>query len=559
MYKLKKLSAFHGRSGPLLLIIMDGIGLGKEDKGNAVFLARPKTLERITKECKKRKLFCKLKAHGTAVGLISDKDMGNSEVGHNALGSGQIYNQGAKLVEESIESGRLFETALWKDVVTTAIRKKSTVHLIGLLSDGNVHSNLEELFGLIQGLARAQVPRVRIHVLTDGRDVPARSALKYIHLLEDVLQTINKEQANFDYRIASGGGRMYVTMDRYESNWEIVRRGWLAHVLGKVQESELKNGYKGYFTSAEEAIKNARKCFPEKNDQFLPPFVIINSENGEPVGRIRDNDIVINFNFRGDRAIQISKAFEQEDFDKFDREFYPKVKYIGLLEYDGDEHIPKHYLVPPPNIQNVLSDYCCANNIKSFAIAETHKFGHVTYFWNGNRTGYVCPDKEKYVEIKSDPNELIPTKPEMKAREVCQETIKALRSGEYQFLRVNFANGDMVGHTGNIEAAVKAVTTVDECLHDLLEVVAELKGITIVTADHGNCDDMLSPDGKTKTAHSLNPVGFWIVDNNWQGEYEIKSNLEEPSLANVAATILNLLGFEQPASYRESLLTFKQS
>jgi len=557
MEKLKRLPFFKGRSGPLLLVIMDGIGLGNDGEGNAVFLAQPKTLERISTECRARNLFCQLKAHGTAVGMVSDKDMGNSEVGHNALGSGQIYDQGAKLVDASIKSGRLFTTPLWGELTTTVKQKNSTIHLIGLLSDGNVHSNLEQLFELLKGLARAAVTKVRLHILTDGRDVPANSALRYIRLLENQLETIKQKNQDFDYQIASGGGRMYVTMDRYESNWEIVHRGWLAHVLGKIQEKELINGYKGYYHSAEEAIKDARACFPEKNDQFLPPFVLVD-QKGESVGKIRDNDVVINFNFRGDRAIQISKAFEQENFDKFDREFYPKVTYVGLLEYDGDEHIPKKFLVPPPDIQHILSEYCCANNIKSFAIAETHKFGHVTYFWNGNRSGYVCPSKERYVEIPSEPNELIAKRPQMKAKEVCQETIAALESKEYQFIRVNFANGDMVGHTGNISSAVKAVKVVDECLNDLLKTVAELDGITIVTADHGNCEEMLSREGKMITAHSLNPVGFWIVDKNWQGEYEIRKDIEEPGLSNVAATILNLLGYEKPPMYRESLIRFKK-
>ncbi|HUT82343.1 MAG TPA: 2,3-bisphosphoglycerate-independent phosphoglycerate mutase [Candidatus Bathyarchaeia archaeon] len=557
MYKLEKMSTFQGRSGPLLLIIMDGVGIGSENDGNAVFLAKPKTLLQITKNCIEKNLFCKLLAHGKAVGMVSDNDMGNSEVGHNALGAGRIYDQGVKLVDYSINSGKLFHSEIWRELTSEVIQKNGTTHLIGLLSDGNVHSNLQQIFSLIKGLASAGVSSVRLHILTDGRDVPERSALEYVKPLETVLKEVMVKNPTFRYLIASGGGRMVVTMDRYESNWKIVQRGWAAHVLGKVNQEELTNGYRGYYHSAEEAITHARECFPEKNDQFLPPFVIVDLK-GDPVGKIKDNDLVINFNFRGDRAIQISKAFEQKEFTKFDRKYYPKVNYVGIVEYDGDEHIPMKYLVYPPDIKDILSDYCCANNINSFAIAETHKFGHVTYFWNGNRSGYICQEKEEYVEIKSDPNEMIPTNPEMKAQEVCQRTIEALRSNKFNFIRVNFANGDMVGHTGILDAAIKAVQIVDDCLSRLIDTVNELNGITIITADHGNCEEMKFPDGTPKTSHSLNPVGFWIVDKNWKNDYEISSEVNDPGLTNVASTILNLLGFEKPIQYRESLLEFKK-
>lgn len=556
-YKLKRLANFQGRQGPILLIILDGVGLGKEYDGNAVYLANPTTLNNLTKECQKKGLYCTLKAHGKAVGMLSDNDMGNSEVGHNALGSGQIYNQGIKLVDSSIKSGQIFQTDLWKKLTDNVKKKNSTAHLLGLLSDGNVHSNFDQIFKLIEGMAKSSVKKLRMHILTDGRDVQAKSALKYVRLLEDHLRKITKKYGNgqLNYQIASGGGRMRVTMDRYESNWKIVQRGWNAHVLGKISEEELVNGYKGYYKTTEEAISHARECFPEVNDQFLPPFVIIDKSNN-PIGKIQDDDIVVNFNFRGDRAIQISKAFENPDFDKFDRVFYPKVEYAGLLEYDGDEHIPKQFLVNPTDIKDILSDYCCENNITSYAIAETHKFGHVTYFWNGNRSGYICKKLEKFEEEKSDPNELIPIKPEMKAVEVCKKTSEALESGKFKFVRVNFANGDMVGHTGIIEAAVKAVKVVDNCIEQLIEVVERLNGIAIITADHGNCDEMKFPDGNTITAHSLNPVGFWLVDKNWQNDYQINSEVINPGLSNVAATILNLLGFEKPKHFRESLIKF---
>lgn len=557
MFNLKRLNNYHGPQGPLLVVVMDGIGLGKEDKTNAVFLAEPKNLISLKKDCESKKLYTKLKAHGPAVGLPTEEDMGNSEVGHNAMGAGKIYSQGAKLVNESIQNGTMFTTELWKQKISKIITSDKTVHLIGLLSNGNVHSHIDQLFGILDGLARSGVRKVRVHPLLDGRDVGEKSALDFVIPLENKLAQIMNEYAskNYNYRIASGGGRMYVTMDRYESDWNVVKRGWDAHVRGVIQQNDIKNGYKGYYHSAKEAIEEGRKCFPQTNDQTAPPFVIID-ENNQPIGKIMDGDMVINFNFRGDRAIQISKAFEQKEFTKFDRVYYPNVEYLGLLQYDDEAHIPKQYLVPPPNIKHTLSDYCCANGITQFAIAETHKFGHVTYFWNGNRTGYICADKELYIEIKSEPSEMIPSNPVMKAYEVCDRTIQALESGKYKFIRVNFANGDMVGHTGLMNATITAVKTVDECVGKLVEVVNKLQGITIVMADHGNAEEKINKDGSPRTAHTTNPVPFYIIDNNCKGKYEINYEISDAGLTNLASTILNLLGFEAPEEYRRSLIKF---
>jgi len=325
-----------------------------------------------------------------------------------------------------------------------------------------------------------------------------------------------------------------------------------------IQEEDLKHGYKGYYRTAEIALREARRCFPDRNDQTLPPFVIVDG-TGEPVGRISDGDVVINFNFRGDRAIQISKAFEENDFTAFNRVRYPMVEYAGLLEYDSEAHVPRQYLVPPPDIENTIADFLCAQNINQYAIAETHKFDHVTYFWNGNRTGYVCPDREVYEEVKSEPSEMIPVHPEMKARAVTERVLDALRSGKYKFLRVNYANGDMVGHTGLLEATVQAVKTVDECVGRLVNAVSDLQGITMITADHGNAESMKNNDGTPKTSHTINPVGLWIVDRNCDGRYSMNEDINDPGLTNIAATLLNLLGYQKPGIYRESLIIFKES
>ncbi len=537
--ELKKLKHFSGRQGPLLLIIMDGVGTGKSDDSNAVFLAKTPNLDKLfSSEFKTQ-----LRAHGKAVGLPSDGDMGNSEVGHNALGSGRVFSQGAKLVDIAIESGRIFQTDIWKKIMEQSI-KGGTLHFIGLLSDGNVHSHINQLFALITKASESGVKRLRVHPLLDGRDVYEKSALEYIRPLENLLSSLNN--SGVDYRIASGGGRMVTTMDRYNADWKVVKNGWDAHVLGHGR----------YFASAEEAIKTYYEEDPHMTDQYMNSFVIV--ENEKPVGTIEDGDCVIFFNFRGDRAIEISRAFEESDFSEFDRERYPKVLYAGMMEYDGDLHIPASYLVNPPEIERTVSQYLCAQGVTMFAISETQKYGHVTYFWNGNRSGYIDSSLETYVEIPSDKIQFDKA-PAMKAREITEKTVELLKTGKYRFGRLNFANGDMVGHTGNIEATVTAVETVDECVGKLLSLMKELDGITLITADHGNSDEMYTIEkGKKvpKTSHTLNPVPFIIVDPLYKGEYTMR-HIEKPGLSNVAATLLNLLGYEKVDDYDESLIEVK--
>ncbi|MEN6420308.1 MAG: 2,3-bisphosphoglycerate-independent phosphoglycerate mutase [Smithella sp.] len=536
---LNKLKSFHGRKGPVLLIIMDGIGIGKADDSNAVYRANTPNLDKLFKS----DLYAQLKAHGTAVGLPSDDDMGNSEVGHNAMGAGRVFDQGARLVNSALKTGRIFQSGVW-DNITKRAQKGGTVHFIGLLSDGNVHSHIEQLFIMIDKCAEQKFERVRIHPLLDGRDVGERTALDYVIPTEEKLKKISREKG-FDYAIASGGGRMKVTMDRYNSDWNIVKRGWDAHVLGIGRT----------FSSASEAVKTFYAEDPKATDQYLPAFVITDS-SGTPVGPIRDGDAVILFNFRGDRAIEISRAFSEKDFTEFDRGPLPDIFYAGMMEYDGDAHIPPHFLVQPPAIDRVISEYLCAEKVKTFAVSETQKYGHVTYFWNGNRSGYIDESLEKYVEIPSDRIEF-DRAPQMKAREINDKVIELLKSGDYKFGRTNFPNGDMVGHTGVMDAAIIAVETVDKCVGELLAVIKELGGIAVISADHGNADEMFTIDKKgvksVKTAHSLNPVPFIIYDPLYQGEYRM-ADLKEKGLSNIAATLLNLLGYEKPEDYDPSLI-----
>ena len=532
---------FPGRKGPLLLIIMDGIGIGPRNDGNAVFLANTPTLDRLLSS----PLFCPLQAHGTAVGLPSDEDMGNSEVGHNALGAGRVFDQGARLVNRALEKGAIFETDLWGRIVERA-RRGGAVHFIGLLSDGNVHSHIDHLCRMIDRCSAEGLERVRVHVLLDGRDVAEKSALDFVIPLDRRLEEIRASRG-LDYRIASGGGRMRVTMDRYNADWSIVKRGWDAHVRGLGRP----------FHSAEEAVGVSYEEDPGLTDQYMDSFVVVD-DTGTPVGPVVDGDAVVFFNFRGDRAIEISRAFTEKDFNEFDRGELPDILYAGMMEYDGDTHMPPDFLVTPPEIDRTVSEYLCAAGVTSFAVSETQKFGHVTYFWNGNRSGYIDSTLETYVEIPSD-RIRFDEAPMMKAVEVKDTAIRLLRSGRYRFGRLNFANGDMVGHTGDMEAAIIAVETVDTCVGELLKEVRALGGITVVTADHGNSDQMFTvgKDGhrQVKTAHSLNPVPCVIDDPGYHGEYTMAC-LETSRLSNVASTLLNLLGYEAVDEYDPSLIRF---
>lgn len=520
---------------PVILLVMDGIGINNNKYGNAVKAAFTPALDSLYKTCPNTQL----KAHGTAVGLPSDDDMGNSEVGHNALGCGQIYAQGAKLVNESIQNGKMYSSMTWNTLINNCIENKSVLHFIGLLSDGNVHSNVAHLKSMLKRAKEQGVAKARIHILLDGRDVEALSAHKYIIDLENLLLDLNCE--DFDCRIASGGGRMCITMDRYEANWDMVELGWQTHALGIGRQ----------FTNSLKAVEIYREELGVI-DQDLPPFVI--AEKSVPIGTIQDNDSVVLFNFRGDRAIEISKVFEEKHFDKFDRVRCPKVIYAGMLQYDGDLNLPKNFLVSPPDIQNTLSELLVSNEIKQYAISETQKYGHVTYFWNGNRSEKFSDKLEIFEEIQSDkvPFE---QRPWMKAAEVTDKLIDAIKSGDYQFLRANFPNGDMVGHTGNFTAAKIAVETVDLCIQRIIKAVDAAKGILILTADHGNADEMYektkgNESPRAKTSHTLNPVPFIIYDK--LEKYELKQGCF--GLANVAPTIAKLLGLETPSMWEESIL-----
>jgi 2,3-bisphosphoglycerate-independent phosphoglycerate mutase len=547
---LQKFSAFPGVQGPVVVIVMDGYGLPKQDVGSAIAAANKPTLDRLF-ACYPN---ITLRAHGTAVGMPSDDDMGNSEVGHNAIGAGQVYAQGAALVANAIAEGAIWQGTAWQEIVAGAKAgaqgREGVLHFLGLFSDGNVHSHIDHLKAMIVQAKAEGVSTVRIHALLDGRDVPETSALDYVIPFEAFLTDISTE--GFDARIASGGGRQYITMDRYDANWAMVERGWRTHVLGEGPQ----------FATATAAVNGLRAQHPGTIDQDLPEFVI--AEDGQPIGTIEDGDAVVFFNFRGDRAIEITRAFVENDFDKFDRVRTPLVTYAGMLQYDGDLQLPKRFLVAPPAIMDTSGEWFSKSGLRQFACSETQKFGHVTYFWNGNRSNKFAG--ETWEEVPSD---LVPfeQRPWMKAAEITDAMIAALQSGTYQVLRCNYANGDMVGHTGNFRAATMAIEALDLALGRLLPAIDAAGGVALITADHGNADEMFELDKKTrqpalnsdgsfkaKTAHTLNPVPLILYDNVSGGTLGLRQT-DAAGLSCIAATVANLAGLAKHDKWDDSVLT----
>ena len=533
----------------LLTVVMDGVGDIESDFGNAVNLAWTPNMQWL----KQNALYQKLYAHGTFVGLPTDSDIGNSEVGHNALGAGRVFDQGAKLVGKAIESGSLFEGDSWKEALEYAKQNDGRLHFIGLLSDGNVHSHESHLHAMMEAAAKQGLKKIAIHPLLDGRDVGEKSAEVYVERLEKLVEELNA--AGNDVCIGSAGGRMTITMDRYEADWSMVERGWRAHVLGEGD----------FYPSLSAAVKYFREN-TELTDQYLPGFVI--GKDGKANAPIQDGDAVLFFNFRGDRAIEISRAFTEEKFTEFDRKRFPKVFYAGMMEYDGDAHIPAKYLVSPPEISGTMGEFLAHKGVKQFACSETQKFGHVTYFWNGNRSGYFDEKLEEYLEIPSD-NIPFDLKPWMKAYEICEETTKRMLSGSFDYGRINFANGDMVGHTGDLDASIIAVNVVDQMLGRLIKAADRSDTVLVITADHGNCDEMFQAkeakfpnwqelpiaDRPTpKTAHTLSPVPFYLYDPKGSTKSWKLTAPEDAGLANIANTCLEVLGLGTENDFLPSLV-----
>ena len=529
--------------GPVVLVVMDGVGLRKDAKGNAVLQAHTEFLDNAVRTQKTMAL----KASGEAVGILPGQ-MGNSEVGHNALGAGQIIKQGIAKIEDEFETGKIWESEGWTGAIKNVKDKDSTLHFSGIFSDGGVHSSISHLFKMITRAHEEGVKHIRIHLVLDGRDVPPQSAERYVRALEDLLKNLTDEDGKkCDYKIADGGGRMVYIADRYETDWSIVQRGWKAMVFG------ISDIY--YSGSALDAITEIRSRNIDIQDQYFPPFVLL--ENNVPVGQVKDGDSFIYYDFRADRAIEIAEAFTYDEFDGFDRGTDGNRKldvfFAGMTEYNSDTHVPHNRLVEPVEIKNSLHEFLGEKNISQLAVAETAKFGHITYYFNGN--SYEKYDNEEQIEIESDTlpyNE----RPWMKAAETTDALLENIN--RYKFIRINYAGGDMVGHIGELESTMVAIEAIDVQLARIAKKVDELGGMMIITADHGNAEELFDENGETKTSHTTNLVPCIFYDNTEnKNKYEL-NRISEAGLTNIAATIANLLGFDDlPDSWRESLINVK--
>ncbi len=538
------MSKFH-YSGPIVLAILDGVGLRTSRSGNAV---RQAHLDFLNSAMMKY-LNIPLAASGEAVGILPGQ-MGNSEVGHNALGSGQIIKQGIAGIESAFSTGDIWTSKAWRGAIDfLKTTPTSTLHFAGIFSDGGVHSDINHLEKMIAKAHEEGIKKIRVHCVFDGRDVAPQSEPKYINRLEKFCQKFQ----DADFRIASGAGRMVAVSDRYESDWNMVKLGYDMMVKGIAPRE---------FTSATEAIKTLRAENPAVQDQYLPAFVIIDptqksalqkgakSLNSRAIGPVSDGDAFIYYDFRADRAIEIATALSAERFDKFSRGKLPKIYFAGLTEYDSDRHIPQHILVPPIEIENTLNTFLGRHQISQLAISETVKFGHVTYYFNGN--SYKKAPRETHLEIASD---TLPfnTRPWMKSAEITDLALSKL--DQFDFVRINFPGGDMVGHFAELEPTIVALEAIDLQLGRLAKKVDELGGLLIITADHGNAEELLDKSGVPKTSHSTNPVPCIFYDNTKNAKKYHAANLKNPGLANLASTIALLLGHsDHPATWQKPLI-----
>lgn len=525
--------------GPVVLVIMDGVGLRKDLTGNAVALAHTEFLDKAMAEYPSMALL----ASGEAVGITPDT-MGNSEVGHNTIGCGQIAKQGIARIDEAFETGEVFQSEAWTGAIAEVLKNKSTLHFSGIFSDGKVHSSIEHLMKMIEQAAAEGVRKMRVHAVLDGRDVPPQSEPKYINMLESFVASLAGKYADLDVKIASGGGRMVFVADRYENDWGVVERGFNAICHGEAEHK---------FTSAAKATESFRAEDPRVQDQYMPAFVVVD-ENGEPVGKVSDGDAFIYTDFRADRAIEIAQAFTYEEFPHFDRGYdgrRPEVFFAGMTEYNSDTHVPEHQLVPPVAIKHTLNEFVADCGLTQLAVSETVKFGHITYYFNGN--SYAKAAGEEQIEVQSD-TQPFETRPWMKAAETCDVLLE--RMADFDFVRVNFAGGDMVGHTGGMEETIAAMEAIDIQLSRLAKKVDELGGMMIITADHGNAEELMADDGSVKTSHTTNLVPCVFYDNTASRDDYVLKPLPDAGLSNIAATIAVLLGHEDyPEEWRGALIS----
>jgi 2,3-bisphosphoglycerate-independent phosphoglycerate mutase len=509
---------------PVVLMILDGWGMRDACQDNAITLAHPENFYRLQNEYPSTSLCCS----GRDVGLPGGQ-MGNSEVGHLNIGSGRIVFQEITRISNAIEDGSFFNNPELNAAINYALKNQGALHLMGLLSDGGVHSHMEHLYALLELCRQKGIDKVYVHAFLDGRDVNPKSAGEFVNVLEKKMEEMGRGE------IASLAGRYY-PMDR-DKHWDRIEKAYRALVLGE--------GVKA--PNAYAAIENSYQA--RVTDEFVEPVVIID-ETGEPVGKIKDGDGVIFFNFRADRARQITRAFVDPDLETFERPIKPNVYYVCMTQYDATIDAPVAFL--PQNLDQTLGEVLADRGLRQLRIAETEKYAHVTFFFNGG-VEEPNPGEERILIPSPD----VPTynlKPEMSAWEVTSRVLEEIKRDYYDVIIMNYANPDMVGHTGVLDAAVKAVKTVDECLSRVVNMVLDKGGCVLITADHGNCEMMVSPDGSPFTAHTTDEVPFILVGNQFRNQ----TLRNKCSLRDIAPTILALLDIPVPEEMTgENLLGIK--
>ena len=509
---------------PTVLMILDGYGLNDRCEANAVCEAKTPIMDQLMAQCP----FVKGNASGMAVGL-PEGQMGNSEVGHLNMGAGRIVYQELTRITKEIQDGDFFKNEALLKAVKNAKENNSALHLFGLLSDGGVHSHNTHLYGLLELAKREGLEKVFVHCFLDGRDTPTTGGKEYIKELNDKMKELGVGQ------VATVVGRYYA-MDR-DNRWDRVEKAYAALVYGEGNEA----------ADAVEAIQASYDN--DKTDEFVLPTVI--EKDGQPTGVISDKDSVVFFNFRPDRAREITRAFCDDDFQGFERKARPQVTFVCFTDYD-DTIQNKQVAFHKVQLHNTFGEYLAAHNMTQARIAETEKYAHVTFFFNG---GVEEPNKgEDRILVKSPKVATYDLQPEMSAPQVCEKLVDAIKSDKYDVIVINFANPDMVGHTGVQEAAIKAVETVDECVGKAVEALKEVDGQMFICADHGNAEQLIDYEtGAPWTAHTTNPVPFILV--NADPKYTLREN---GCLADIVPTLIQLMGMEQPAEMTGKSLLIKK-
>ena len=507
---------------PVVLMVLDGYGLNDRTEGNAIALANTPVMDKLMKECP----FVKGQASGLAVGL-PDGQMGNSEVGHMNIGAGRIIYQDLTRITKAIEDGDFFKNKALLAAMDNCKKNDSDLHLWGLLSDGGVHSHITHLYGLLEMAKKQGLSKVYVHAFLDGRDTPPASGKEFIEELEKKMKEIGVG------KIASLSGRYYA-MDR-DNNWDRVQKAYDSLT-------------KGEGVQAEDAVKAMEDSYAKDvTDEFVLPTVI--TENGKPVSVVKENDSVIFFNFRPDRAREMTRAFCDDKFTGFDRPFI-KTTFVCFKDYD--ETIPNKLIAfEKEHIVNTFGEYLAKCGKTQLRLAETEKYAHVTFFFNGGEEKQF--EGEDRILVNSPKVATFDMQPEMSAYEVCDNLVESIRSDKYDVIIVNFANPDMVGHTGIMEAAIKAIEVVDECVGKTVDAILDVDGQMFICADHGNAEKLLDEDGEPFTAHTTNPVPFVLV--NYDEDYTLR---EGGCLADIVPTMIEMMGMEQPAEMTGKSLLIKK-